>query len=926
MIRKKILDLLAKVATTFPFIIIGVALVISGFAFNEARQLTLKTGQMDLTPESNPVRKKFFNFLQNFKVLDNVYILMTFQDEKIAKECASIIERKLEKAETVNDVFIHIDMDAIMQKFLYLIKMDLLDDVLKGIDTKAYMLKRLTEEQKLESLFGMITDEMKPDPKKLPDLDEIEEQLNLVTELLKAMVSFSPQDKNTEKEASTIWRKAFFPDAQEDHLYDDEGYILSKKAKKMLLIVKSARALTQQDEQVEYFLTVRKAVEETISKYPSISVGYAGAPAITYDEKQTVEGDLLFSTLLSLTGITVLFMVALRTFLHPIMGVSTLLISLLWTFGLTHLAIGHLTLVSTAFTATLIGLGIGFGIHIVSCFEEASAKGSNCVDAVKFTLEETGPGLITGAMTSAAAFYTMCLTEFTAFQELGFIAGSGLIITLFNMLVLLPAFLTAQARILGTKRGTPTDFLVDALPDEEERPWLNAVGEFSQKHAMVIVFLFGLLFCAALPTSLLNKFDYNILNLQASSSPSVLNEQELIRDFNISPEFNALIVPDPATAEMVTEKLRLLPSVALVESISDLIPADTRIKQDKVAKLTPFMEELNLTRKNTGYPNERNIANSLKTIKNTILKLRMYAFIKGKHSLVKMTSNLEKSIEDWEMSFNNQPYEIALNRLTLFERKIFDDLMNDMRKLKKAFEAEPYTLQTLPKAVTERYIGKSGEFVVYVTPSVDVREELYAKKFIKDTGEVWGNFTGLPVIKDEMVALIQGGFYAASFYALIALTLMVYFDFNNFYHTLVIIFSLICGTTFTLSGMYLAGIKFNPANFVALPIILGIGVDNGVHIMQRFLGGTSLRNVILSTGKAITLNSMTSIIGFGSLAFSSYQGFGSLGKIMVSGVVTCYISAIVMQPALMYLLFVNPVSIKDSLKERLESILSFKSS
>ena len=73
---------------------------------------------MDLTPKNNPVREKFFHFLQNFEVLDNVYILMTFQDESIAKECALIIEKELEKSDTVKDVFIHIDMDSIMKRFL----------------------------------------------------------------------------------------------------------------------------------------------------------------------------------------------------------------------------------------------------------------------------------------------------------------------------------------------------------------------------------------------------------------------------------------------------------------------------------------------------------------------------------------------------------------------------------------------------------------------------------------------------------------------------------------------------------------------------------------------------------------------------------------------------------------------------------------
>jgi len=925
MIRDKILKFMGTLATTFPFAILIITLIISLAAFNEAKHLQLKTGQMDLTPKNNPVREKFFDFLQEFEVLDNIYILMSFQDEENAKNCAREIKKKLEKSDIVREVFIHIDIDSIMNRFLYLIEMDKLKEVSKSLNDNKTMLSKLTEKQNLQTLFNIITSPMKIHDGKKPNLEIIERQLGLVNEVLKAMVSYDPDQKEPSKKSISLWRKSFFPEDDTDRIFDKEGYILSKRSKKLLLIVNSARRLAEQEEDIEYFLKVRKVVEETTGNYPGISCGYAGGPAITYDEKQTVESDLLFSTVMSLTGITLLFMFALRTFIHPMLGVTTLLISLLWTFGLTRVAVGHLTLVSSAFTATLIGLGIGFGIHVVSCYEEETAKGASNDEAIINTLLAIGPGLITGAMTSSAAFYTMCLTEFTAFQELGFIAGSGLLISLFNMLLILPAFLTAQSRIRHGKSGTDTSFLLDSLPDAEERPLLSAIGNFTEKNPAIIAFFFILLFCTALPVALLNRFDYNLLNMQASSSPAVLNEQELIKDFNISPEFNAVIVPDEETAALVTKKLQNLDSVALVESISDLIPSDTEAKEKIIKKIAPVINQLQLKRLAQDYPNYDIISRDLSVIKDTIYKLKIYAFMKGKFSLVSLTSELEKSINDWKTSFDSQPYEIGLNRLSLFQKEIFNDLIDDMTKLHKAFNTEPYTLETLPENLKERFTGKTGKYVIYVTPSIDVREELYAKKFIRDTKSVWNNFTGLPVIKDEMIRLIKEGFFEASLYAVIVLCFMAYFDFGNLKKTIIVMFSLVCGTSLTLAGMHILKIKFNPANFVALPIILGIGIDNGVHIMRRFMTGTSLRNVILSTGKSITLNSMTAIIGFGSLAFSSYQGFSTLGMIMVAGVITCYISAVILQPALMYIFIVRHETLKDTVTDTVDDILSFKS-
>ena len=75
----------------------------------------------------------------------------------------------------------------------------------------------------------------------------------------------------------------------------------------------------------------------------------------------------------------------------------TLVVSLSWTFGLTYATIGHLNLVSSTFTAELIGKAIGFGIHVVACYEEERAKGRSSDEAVEAALVETGPGVVTGA-------------------------------------------------------------------------------------------------------------------------------------------------------------------------------------------------------------------------------------------------------------------------------------------------------------------------------------------------------------------------------------------------------------------------------------------------------------------------------------------------------------------------------------------------
>jgi len=940
-VRRRLLTLCGRLATRYATLVVAAAFVVTVLALSEAVDLRLKTGQMDLTPKDNLVRKQFNDFLNEFQVVDDIFLLVTYHEEGDAKKFATEVADRLVAQDEVAEVFVRLDLETIFDKFLYLIEPDKLDELLESLKENGYLLEALARQQDLHTLLQAIEEQMQPGGGPPPDLHKVEQDLRLVLVVLRAMTHHFAQPGSTE---GSLWRQLFFPQDDEDRMYDEDGYIISKRAKKLLIIVKSTTNLSTQEENIRYFTQVRDVVEATLETHQGVSVGYAGSPAITFDEKNTVEGDMLFSTLLSLTGITLLFIVSLQSFAHPLLGVSTLVISLIWTFGVTQAVVGHLTLVSSAFTATLIGIGIGFGIHIVACYEEERARSVPNDEAVMTTLQATGPGVITGATTSAAAFYTMLLTEFTAFQELGFIAGTGLMIAMTNMLVLLPALLTLKARLFPHHTGAVSGFLSDAIPSEEGRPWLAAVGRLCRDNALTIGTLFSFAITAALLVSMPllggSGFDYNLLNLQASSSAAVLNEHELVQDFNISPEFNAVIVPDLAAAHEVTGRLRTMTSVARVESISDLLPADLDRRQHKIAPIRPIIAGLRNTRRKAPPPDPDRIMAQLTTIGNAVRALRVYAFLQGHHSLVIMSSELEAEVSSWKLAFDSLPYEVALDRCSRFQRRLFDSLMQDVEMLQTAFASAPYSLETLPKTLRDRFEGKEGRFVVYVFPSIDVRQEMFAKRFIADTSSVvmtedgsggpprlrqGFDHTGLPVIKDEMVNLIRHGFYRASLYAFIALALMVYLDFRRGPHTATVMTALVGGTLFMLSGMYFMDVKFNPANFVALPIILGIGVDNGVHIMQRYLGGATLQEVLLSTGRAITLNALTTMIGFGSLALSSYQGFATLGFIMVAGVAACYVTAVVLQPAMMYVLLVRPLPVAGQLRDVFADLLAFKS-
>jgi predicted RND superfamily exporter protein len=127
-------------------------------------------------------------------------------------------------------------------------------------------------------------------------------------------------------------------------------------------------------------------------------------------------------------------------------------------------------------------------------------------------------------------------------------------------------------------------------------------------------------------------------------------------------------------------------------------------------------------------------------------------------------------------------------------------------------------------------------------------------------------------------------------------------DFGKLKHTLVALLPLAMGMGATLGVMALLGAPLNPANMIAFPLILGVGADNGVHVLHDFRSRDRTRRYRLNhaTGRGIMVAALTTILGFGTLMLAQHRGMASLGLILTVGVTCCMATALVFLPALLY--------------------------
>jgi predicted RND superfamily exporter protein len=114
---------------------------------------------------------------------------------------------------------------------------------------------------------------------------------------------------------------------------------------------------------------------------------------------------------------------------------------------------------------------------------------------------------------------------------------------------------------------------------------------------------------------------------------------------------------------------------------------------------------------------------------------------------------------------------------------------------------------------------------------------------------------------------------------------------------------LVMGLIWMVGGMSLFRIRINFVNAVILPMIIGMGIDNSIHLMHRYLEGgrRDAGHALRTTGRAMSMCSLTTMLGFGSLVTARYQALSTMGWVTILGMGFCLITALSLLPTLLIL-------------------------
>jgi hopanoid biosynthesis associated RND transporter like protein HpnN len=671
------------------------------------------------------------------------------------------------------------------------------------------------------------------------------------------------------------------------------GYFLSEDQRLLFI-------LAEPDTQRGSFTGDRRAIEgirDVIASlkgdFPDVAVGVTGKPALQNDEMVAAFRDSGKASVIAFALTLGLVLLAFLRVGKPLLMLLVLATSLCWSIGVATLVIGHLSLFSVMFISIVIGIGIDYGIYFLFRYEEELFLGRNLREAIEITAARSGPGMLLGAVTAAGTFYVLWLTDFRGVRELGFIAGTAILLSWLAMMTVFPALLVLVDRRHASR---PAGTLPRALALERIHvPFVERLVAYPKT---VLVMALALTAVSAWGLRHI-QFDHNLLNLQAFGTESVAWEKRILATAGRS-GFAAL-----ASADSLDElrrkhaAFRALPSVSEVDSVLLLIPDDQPEKLKIIADFAPLVAPVRV-----GRPTSVDLPRLLASLETLRRRFGIAATeapageAKTKFRLV--ADDIGRLIR----KIRQTDVQVSEPALTHLQNQLYRDFVRSFQRLQGNLVPRQIGLADVPPELRAKFVSDGGRFLLQIHPAVDIWDRSGSKRFVDELRSADPDVTGTPIITYEALHLMERAYQQGTLYAILLVSLVTALVLRRVRETMLALLPLGLGLMWAFGLMYFFGLQFNMGNVFGLPLILGAAAEYGLNIVMRFMEGRDHGGPLIarSTMTAVLVNGLTTIVGFGSLMVADHRGIFGLGLLLTLGTTTSLIAALVVLPVLLKML------------------------
>lgn len=596
---------------------------------------------------------------------------------------------------------------------------------------------------------------------------------------------------------------------------------------------------------------MNKAADGSLNAYGNpegVSIEFTGGHAISWEAQEGMRRDMLFSVLITAVLVLLIFRIIYKgSFTLFFIIFFTILMALLVTLASAYFLFGGLNLITAVVSAMLIGLGFDYTLHISDRYVMEYKNHGNALQALQTTFSNTGKSVITSAVTTSFAFFSIVVTSFKGLHELGIIAGIGILACMVSSLFVMGSLLiwSSERGMKGVCSQRDNYFLEKAAPD------------FLFRHGkLFLIFLCAavLLFSLGLPKL---KFTSDVSRIGLKNSRAMELQKGLSEIF-----------ADKGVPLIVTYS-----GEKPFDEINDILERQLAQWKDR-GTVGGFM--------------------SLSEILPPVYRQRV---------VIEKLRNIRVDRDDIKRMFFS-----ALNR---YGFTVKDNYLPYINSVVSALEiTQPLRPRDLPDAVRGKaamfYNPGKNRLAAYLYPVNKQWDENHIsalKDGLSRMGEGW-NLTGWDLLRNDLKTSIIKESITASLISLGFILAMLFIHFRKPSVIFLVQLPLLFGLLLTLGIMGFTNTGFNYINISAVAMIFGISVDYGVYFMQTFIesGKGRDRRLIRHAFKNIVVCSLTTMAGFGSLVTANFRGISSLGLVVIIGITSCLIMSTALLPLSGYFL------------------------
>jgi len=847
--------------------LLGVVTLLAGWVVSERFQVNSKLG--DLIEQNASWRTDFDAYKAKFpQLIDTVFVVVSSTSTRdIETTTEALHAAMLSRPEQFQDVYAPGASNFFSTNALLYMEVDELEELIDQLAQAQPLLTAMAEDPSLRGLLELVRDGLE---------NEGGAELERVARLLANSAELVVKGD----QGRIRWSDEFFDDDELRY-----GLITLKGATDYGVALPNSATMANVRAQIA-----------SIDLPAGVDIALTGEVALAHEEIKAAQDGVQIAGMVSAVLLLIVLGVGVRSVRVIAATFGMLLIGVLWTSAYALLTVGEYNTLSLIFLVMFFGLGVDFAIHYCLCVQEnlqtnlqqrtgpAALSRARVAESLAAATGSVGRALSLCALTSALGFLCFVPTDYQGLADLGIIAAGGMFIAAFLTFTLMPA-LFSWWRGPGLPHGAGRGFSTNPI-----------VGYLVQRRVVVIgLVLAGAVIAGSVARDM--SFDYSVLALRDPQSESmqtlrVLQREDIVTDY-------ALSILSDETQLSTLEELVELDVVDKVTTPFAYVPAEQDEKLFILEDAQLILDSALNPARTLPSPGDAELKQEISSV------LALIGPSASPDELVGVTELGDEQAAQLKPELDRLGSALAAlvdrpEQVMRLQKAAITGLLEELDWVRAALAAQMIEFDDLPEDLRARLVSPQGEFHSIVLPSEDISNVDALSRFIEGTRANVPFATGRPVVEWGIGGIVVNAFTNALVLAGAGIALVLLLSLRSFPLTGMVLIPLVLTSVFTLAAAVLLDVRLNMANILVLPLIFGLGVDNGIHVVERYLGSSDVDQLMgSSTPRAVLLSTLTTIGTFAALALSPHQGTASIGYLLTIAMGFLLVFTLVLLPVLL---------------------------